>query len=92
MDTTDCKADQDLWVTFTPRWNLTVEGESVVDFLSAPSVLTEDDVVVRVEVQDQDYYIRYAGAAVRMTYDDIVADAAAILNGQYLEVCTHHHH
>ena len=62
-----------------------MEDESLLDFLSAPSVLTEDDVVVRAQMQTQDYYIRYGGAAIMLQYTDISA-SSAILHSQYLEV------
>ncbi|ELT95356.1 hypothetical protein CAPTEDRAFT_197304 [Capitella teleta] len=81
----DCRADQDLWVTFKPSWNLSVNEDHILDFLSHPSVLTEYHLIQRTELYERDYYIRYGGAAVQLTYTE-TTDSAAILNEQYLQI------
>lgn len=72
-------------MTFKPSWNLSVNEDHILDFLSHPSVLTEYHLIQRTELYERDYYIRYGGAAVQLTYTE-TTDSAAILNEQYLQV------
>lgn len=80
-----CQGNKELWVSFHDQglWKLTVEGDTVHDFLTPLAMYNGEETATQVEFYNRRYTLKYAGVPILIRETNV---SEVVLEEQYIQL------